>query len=330
MEHYARMATAADLLLDPARPGFPLEPLPAQVTVVPPTDQSSARAWFAVEETTLQAAIVMATRGGIDRQAWQLASAMTTYLDWIGRWHDLVTIQLAVLPALDRLRDLPAKANAQRDIGRTYAQLGRYPEAATHLGLALGLYRDLSDPGGQGRCHHSLGWMHQAQGDYQAALAHSEKALALFLDAGDILWQARELDATGWLYLRLGEPAAALERCERALPLLRDLQDRHGEAGTMDTLGLAHHQCGDDDEAIEYLNRALLIYTDLGDRYSQANVGLDLGDCHAARGRNAAALRCWQAALEDLRTLDQAGTESLRTRLVQRCQTAEQVEQRPA
>jgi len=325
MEHYARTATAAVLLLDPARPGLPADSPPPDVTVVPPTNQPSALAWFAAEDANLQAAIA-AARDGTDRQAWQLASAMTTYLDWIGHWHDLVKTQLAILPALDRLRDLPAAANAQRDIGRTYAQLGRYAEAATHLGVAMESYRALADPVGQGRCLHSLGWMHQAQGDYGAALAHSEQALGLFRAAGNLLWQARELDATGWLHLQLGEPEAALDRCRRALPLLRDLGDRHGEAGTLDTLGLAHHRRGDDEEAIGCLDRALRIYTELGDRYSQASVGLNLGDCHAARGRAATASRCWRAALDSLRTLDQAGTESLRTQLTDRCRSAELIE----
>ena len=325
MEHYARTATEAVRLLDPARPSEPADPLPAEVTVLPPADQPAALAWFTAEDANLRAAIA-ATHGGTDRQAWQLASAMTTYLDWIGHWHDLVSTQLAILPALDRLGDRPATANAHRDIGRTYAQLGRYPEAATHLGRALESYRDLADPVGQGRCHHSLGWMHQAQGDYRAALDHSERALELFRAAGNRLWQARELDATGWLYLQLGEPAAALDRCTRAIPLLRELGDRHGEAGTLDTLGLAHHRRGEDEEAIGHLDRALRIYHELGDRYSQAQVGLNLGDCHAACGRAELAAQCWRAALDSLRTLDQAGTEHLRNQLTERCRQAQLVE----
>ncbi|WP_034217483.1 AfsR/SARP family transcriptional regulator [Actinoplanes subtropicus] len=318
MEHYAGTATAAVRLLDPGRPSPPADPPSAGVTVLPPADQPAALAWFAAEDANLQAAIA-ATHPGTDRQASQLASAMTTYLDWIGHWHDLVNTQLAILPALDRLADRPATANAHRDIGRTYAQLGRYAEAATHLGRALESYRDLADPVGQGRCHHSLGWMHQAQGDYRTALGHSELALELFRTAGNRLWQARELDAIGWLSLQLGEPDAALDGCGQALPLLRELGDRHGEAGTLDTLGLAHHRRGEHEEAIGHLDRALQIYHELGDRYSQAQVGLNLGDCHAACGRAELASRCWHAALESLRTLDQAGTENLRGRLAERC-----------
>ncbi|HKT00466.1 MAG TPA: tetratricopeptide repeat protein, partial [Rugosimonospora sp.] len=298
-------------------------PTPPDVTVVPPADPPAARAWFAAEDATLQAAVAIATSGDTDRQAWQLAWAMTTYLDWIGHWQDLIRTQLAIMPALDRLRDLPAKANAHRDIGRTYAQLGRYGDAATHLHSALELYCTLADPTGQGRTYHSLGWMHQAQGDYRAALAHAEQALALFQEAGNTLWQARELDATGWLYVKLGEPAPALERCRRALPLLRDLQDRHGEAGTLDTMGIAHHQLGEDDQAIRYLHQALQIYTELGDGYSQATVRLNIGDCHAAQGRREAALSCWRRGLDDLRTLDQAGTERLRAQLSDRCRAVD-------
>jgi DNA-binding SARP family transcriptional activator len=339
LEHYARTATAAVTLLDAGRSAAAADPAPPGVTVQLPTDPGAARAWFAAEDGALQAAIHAAVDpvpetgtgidGGTDRKAWQLASAMTTYLDWAGQWHDLLTTQLAVLPALERLQEFPALADAHREIGRTCAQLGRIDEAATYLGRAVELYRDLDDPAGQGRAHHSIGWMHQAQGDYRRSLDHAEQALALFRDAGDRLWEARELNATGWLHLQLHEPAPALDRCRRALVLLRRLQDRHGEASTLDTMGLAQHQMSDDHRAVEYYLQALEIYTELGDAYSRALVRLNLGDSLAALGRNHNALESWRQALAGLRSLDEAGTSQLRLRLTDRCSQLEVIADRP-
>jgi DNA-binding SARP family transcriptional activator/tetratricopeptide (TPR) repeat protein len=318
VEHYAATATAAVRTLDADHPAEPLG-LPADgVTVEQLPDPASAQAWFEDENSTLTAVVLASTSDASDQQAGRLARAMTTHLDRSGRWHDLMEIQLAVLPVLTRLADVSAQAGAHRDIGRALAQLGRYHDATGHLDRAMDLYAALSDPLGQGRVHHSLGWLHQARGDHRTALKHAERALTLFREAGDRLWQARELNATAWLYVRLQEPATALTRCRRALTVLRAMGDRHGEAGTLDTMASAHHALGADDRAVVGYEAALAIFEQLDDRYSQAAVRLHLGDSFTALGDRERAVRAWRTALSRLDSLDRAGTETLRLEIADR------------
>jgi DNA-binding SARP family transcriptional activator/tetratricopeptide (TPR) repeat protein len=315
LDHHLHTAHAAALLIDPARrPVDPPEPQ-AGVTVPRLGEPGRALAWFAANHQVLLAAVRLAAAEGFDAHAWRLAWSMTTYFDWQGHYGDLIATQTAALDALLRLDELPGRAHVHRDLGRTYARLGRYPQAQAHLAEALELYGRLGDQVGQGRVHHSLGWMLQIQDRHREALTHGEQAVALFAAAGDVLWQARALGATGWLHAHLGAHAHSLQLCRQALTLMQQVGDRHGEAGNWDSIGFAHHHLGELDEAARCYRQALGLLDELGDRTSYAEVLIHLGDTDHAAGDHAAALAAWRSALALLEELGHPAAADARARL---------------
>ncbi|MER7275894.1 BTAD domain-containing putative transcriptional regulator [Dactylosporangium sp. NPDC000244] len=314
LEHYVGTAQAAAQQLDPARDPQPRAARhPAIAVPAPPREQ--AQAWFADEHRALLAAVHRAAELGLDEHTWRLAAALTTFLDWHGRWPELVAIQEAALRALRRLGDRPGQGAASCELGQMYARIGRFDEAHQYLWTALCLFEQLDDAPGLARAHYHLGWLQHAQRRYRDALNHSEQALALFERLGDKLWRARALNATGWIMGQLGEYERALRRCRDALVENREVGDRHGEAGTWDAVGYAHHRLGDPRQAVACYGHALRAYRELGDRSGQACVLCHLGDAYADLGDAAAAADNWRRSAEILDAFDPGHAAVVRAKL---------------
>jgi tetratricopeptide (TPR) repeat protein len=315
LDHYLHTAHAAAMLHDTARPPIAL-PTPAPgVTVTRHADREAATAWFAAEHPALTTAIGTASAHGFDSRVWTLAWTLITYLDWRGQWYDLIATQTAAVDALQRLGDRSGCANAHRDIGRTYCQLGRYADGWTHLHRALELYASVGDPAGEGRTHMSLGWMQQAQGHHGEALAHTERALELFRAAGDPIWLARSLNATGWQHAKLGRHRQARDHLRQALGISETLQDRHNQASTLDSLGYVHQQLGERHEVERCFQQALRLFREIGDHHAEAEVLTHLGDARAAVGDHESAHEVWERSLDLLQRLDHPSVAEVRRRL---------------
>ena len=106
--------------------------------------------------TTLFAAITLAAETGCDAFAWQLPSAMGTFLDRRGRWHEWVTADRTALKAATRLSDKTGQAHATFLLGLARIRLADYGQAHPDLAESLELYRQLGDLSRQARVHQSL------------------------------------------------------------------------------------------------------------------------------------------------------------------------------
>ncbi|GAA3215559.1 AfsR/SARP family transcriptional regulator [Dactylosporangium siamense] len=314
-DHYLHAAHGAVLRLDSGRAPADLTRPAAGVTVERVRDGDAAMAWFTAEDAVLLAAVRSGADEGLDDHVWKLAWTLTTYLEWLGRWDDLIDTQAVALRALLRVGDLAGRAHVHRDLGRTLARVGRFEDAAGHLDRALELYRGLGDAVGQARTHHNIGWMLQAQQRHADALTHSEQALHLFETAGDILWQARTSNAAGWLHAQLGNHRRTLDLCGRALQLLQQLGDRHGEAGTWDSLAVAHDHLGDHAQATRCYEKAIALFEQLGDRPTAADILVNAGDRHHTAGDDTAAGDSWRRALRHFEALGDARSGEVRRKL---------------
>ncbi|GAB3836950.1 hypothetical protein GCM10027610_038120 [Dactylosporangium cerinum] len=314
-DHYLHAAHGAVLRLDSGRAPAGLTRPVAGVTVERVRDGDAAMAWFTAEDAVLLAAVRGGADEGLDDHVWKLAWTLTTYLEWLGRWDDLIDTQSVALQALLRAGDLAGRAHVHRDLGRTLARVGRFDDAAGHLDRALELYRALGDTVGQARTHHNIGWMLQAQQRHGDALTHSEQALHLFETAGDVLWQARTSNAAGWLHAQLGNHRRTLDLCGRALQLLQQLGDRHGEAGTWDSLAVAHDHLGDHAQATRCYEKAIALFEQLGDRPTAADILVNAGDRHHAAGDRTAAGDSWRRALRHFEALGDDRSGEVRRKL---------------
>jgi DNA-binding SARP family transcriptional activator/tetratricopeptide (TPR) repeat protein len=298
VSHYLHTAHRGSMVLDPQRD--PLTPaLPPQgATAEQLTDFDEAMGWFEAEHKNLLAVLTLAAQAGLDAHAWQLAWAMTVFLDWRGHWDDWAAAQRIAIQAADRLGDTAGRVASYRLAASACRNLGNYDEAYSLLGTALDLSRELGDPIIEARIRQHLAVICDYQERPADSLQHCGQALLLFQAAGHRAGQAQTLNNLGWAHTLLGDPQRGRTLCLRALAMCRRVGDRAGEASTWDSLGYAEHQLGRYDKAATCYNRALGLYGELGYRFRAADTLTHLGDTHRTAGDAQGARQAWLQALE--------------------------------
>jgi tetratricopeptide (TPR) repeat protein len=314
LDYWVHAAYAADRLLDPHREQIALEPPRPGVARHAPADPEQALAWLTDEHHLLLWAVEAASAAGFDTHTWQLAWAMTTFLERRGHWHDLAVVQSAALRAGERLDDPRVRAHAHRRLGHFRIWLG-HDDAETHLRQALDLYRGLGDQSGQARVQLNLALVCERRGQYRAALGHAERAAELFRDAGARSGQADAYNAIGWYHAHIGNPREALAHCEEGLRLYQAVGDDKGESHAWDSLGYIYCLRGLRQEAIRCYRRALDLRRKVGYRYFEARVLDRLGDVQRDVGEVDSARVAWQEALAILESFGHPDAGQVREKL---------------
>jgi len=317
LDHYVRTAHAAAVLLIPERDPI-LVPLDERADSSPEAlaDHDAAMSWFAGERAVLIALALSVAEWSFDKQTWQLAWAMDTFLYRQGPWHDLVTVWHAALSAGRQRDDVAAQAYAHRRLARAYTLLDCPDDADRNYQHALDLYSGAGDRAGQAHTHHDLAILFERQGRMPDALMHAELALE-FTEPANMLARASYLNTAGFYRAQLGDFAGALRDCRQALTIHQQSKDFDGEASVWDSLGYIHHGLREYDEAIDCFTRALDLYRESGDRYWIADTLTHLGDTYQACGQSPAATKAWQEALELLVELGHSHAADVRLRLTQ-------------
>jgi DNA-binding SARP family transcriptional activator len=316
LDHYLHTAhSAALLLLHPTRkpvtlaapqPGAEPEPIGAA---------GQALAWLEAEDRVLMAATALALEAGFDTHAWQLAWAISRFLDTRGRWHDWAAIERIALAATQRLGDREAQAYAHQRFGFVSGRLGRYEDAHAHLGLALGIHTDRGDHSGQAYVHNALAITLNYQGRHGEALVEAQQSLTSYTAAGDRPGRALALNSVGWFHAVLGDHRQALSYCGQSFDLFRDLGYAEGMASSLDSLGYAHQQLGQYAEATACYQQALDLQREVGGRWGVAETLGHLGDTRCAAGNPAEARAAWQEALAILDDLHHPDADQIRAKL---------------
>jgi DNA-binding SARP family transcriptional activator len=299
LDHYLGTAYRADELLRPSRDDvITLVPPSPLVTLADLHDHREALAWFATEYHVLLAALRQAANDGFDVHTWQLAWALSSFVERSGHWHEAAAFQQIALEAASHLGDPYAQAKSHGCLAYTSARLRRYDDAHGHLARALRLYQNLGDqPGGEAHAHRSLAWVFDQQGNYQEALAHAQQAFELFRAAGHRTGLARALNAVGWAHIQLGGHKIGLMHCQQALDLQREIDDQVGLAETLNSIASACQHLSRHHEAVAHYQQALHLYRDLGARHGEADTLSCLGDAYLADGHPSGARKAWHHAL---------------------------------
>jgi DNA-binding SARP family transcriptional activator/tetratricopeptide (TPR) repeat protein len=316
LDHYLCSAYRADQLLHPTRDDtITLTLADPLVTPEEPADHQQALTWFDTEYPVLLAALRQAASEGFDVHTWQLAWALTSFVDRRGQWHDAVASQGVALEAADRLGDVYAQAITHSCLARANIRLRRYEDGHAHQVRALELFTELGNLVGQAHSHRIIAWVLDQQGSYRDALLHSQQAFELFRTAGHRTGQARTLNAVGWFHIQLGENEEGLMHCQRALDLQRETGDQVGLAETLDSIASACHHLGRYQEAVAHYQQAADLRHELGFRHIEASMLGRLGDVHRANSQPAAAAAAWQRALAILDELGLPEAMQLREKL---------------
>jgi DNA-binding SARP family transcriptional activator/Flp pilus assembly protein TadD len=318
LDHYLHTAYAAALLLDPTRKPFEIpldEPHPG-AELDPPTDHDQAYAWLVAEQDGLVAAVGWAVATGLDTHAWQLAWAVSVFLDRQGRWHDRLAVHTAGRGAALRLRERSGQAHMHLGLANTYARMGRFEEARADLGRALDLFTEAGDDAGQANVHLlNLAFAVRSLGDRYQALDHTRAALDLYTAAANLAARARIQHESGRHRALERDYQRAYQYCEQALDLLQDAEGRYGEAEAWHSLGYIHQHCGDHRQAVTCYQRSLILLDRVEDRPRSAEVLVRIGDAHFAGGDEHAAGRSWNQALAILADTSHPDTNLVRDRL---------------
>jgi DNA-binding SARP family transcriptional activator/Tfp pilus assembly protein PilF len=324
LDHYLHTAEAAALRINPIRDPITTAPPEPGVTCEHAADYQQALAWFTAERPVLLATIALAP-AGFDAHTWQLASALTTFLDRRGYWQDQKAAQTTALAAARRQGDRTGQATAHRGLGLAYAAVERFDDARTHYLLAMDLFTELGNDTGQAHTHMSLAWVSAAQCRHAEALKHSRASLGLYQAAGRRAGQASALNNIGWHLAELRNYDEALVYCQQALTILNDLDDFNSRAHTCDSLGYINHHLGRHREAIVCYQRALDLFRATGDPYGEATCLGYLGDSYDALGEADAARQAWTHALHIFNQLDHPDADQVRAKLLSRTtQTSQQ------
>jgi tetratricopeptide (TPR) repeat protein len=297
LDHYLHTAHAASMLLFPHRDPIVLRQSDPAAVQVEFGDADEAMAWFTTEHAVLVSAVRCAVDAELDTHAWQLAWALSPFLDMQGHLHDWAATHEIGLAAASRRRDRVGQALMHMSLGCAHIRWARFDLSQEHLTQALDLYRELDDSLGQARTHGNLAWVAQSQGDLRHALRHAEQALALFLTVGHRAGQAQALNGVGWFRAQVGDYRQALGYCQRAVELLQELGHRGEEARAWDSLGYAHHRLGEYPQAIRCYHRAIDLARETGDRWSEADDLHGLGDVQRDAGNPVAARAAWRRAV---------------------------------
>ncbi|MGW3647217.1 BTAD domain-containing putative transcriptional regulator [Streptomyces sp. NPDC000878] len=318
LDHYLHTAHTADALLTPRPHPTPLPPAQPGSAPAELSDHSQAQAWFTAEQAVLLAAVQQAPASGFDAHTWQLASALTTYLDRHGYWRALTAVHTAALDAALRRGDRTGQADAHRGLGLAQDRLDRPDDARAHYLYALELFDEVGSHTGQARIHQHLSRMSEAQGRRRQALGHAHSSLAHHRAAGDRAGQSAALNHIGWILAQLGDHQQALAHCREALGLAQETADLNGQAHIWDSLGYIHHRLEAHEKAADCYRRAVDLFHRTGDRHSEAAGLLCLGDIQHATARPHAADSAWTQALAITADLGLPDTDPLRVGLLGR------------
>ena len=315
LDHYLHTANSAALQLHPTRRPVTLAPPQPGAEPEPIGDPGQALAWFGAERRVLMAAAGRALEAGFDTQAWQIAWAMSRFLDMLGRWHDWVVTEQVALAAAQRLGDPAAQASAHQRFGFASARLGGYEDAYAHLELALSIHTERGDHAGQAYVRNALAITLNYQGRFGEALGQAQQALKSYTAIGDRSGQALALNSVGWFHTILGDHRQALSYCLQALDLFRELGHREGVASALDSLGYAHQQLGNHAAATGCYERAIDLHREIGSRLSLAEALGHLGDARHATGNPEEARTAWEESLAILDELHQPEADQIRAKL---------------
>jgi tetratricopeptide (TPR) repeat protein/transcriptional regulator with XRE-family HTH domain len=315
LDHYLHTAARAALLLNPSQEPVVLAPELPGAVAGQPSDYTQALAWFEAEHQVLVAAVTRAAGSGFDTHAWQLAWAMTTFLQTRGHWQEWAATQRIALDAATRLGDSSAQAVSGRLLANACTDLGDHDQARGHFASSLTLYQRLGDRLGEAKIQHSLGFAAERQGRYADALGHAEQALRLYQAIGGKTFEAEALNNVGWCHGLLGDYRQARAFCRQALTLSAEIGDRRTEGNAWDSLGYAEHHMGSLVEAANCYQHALSIFRESGDRLDEADTLTHLGDTRHAAGELAQAREAWAQALAILQDLQHPDAGQVRAKL---------------
>ncbi len=181
-------------------------------------------------------------------------------------------------------------AEARRQQGWAWRQLGRRNAAMTALEEALRLFADAGDRGKVAQVLNPIAILRKWGGDFDGAEEIYRRALAIHRETGNRRWVAEILDNLALVIQEQGDLASAETMSSESLAVARDLGDREKEAEFLGNLAWILFESGDLAQAEKLNRQALEIFETIGHRVGAGWRYLDLGFVCFEQGKLAEAV----------------------------------------
>jgi tetratricopeptide (TPR) repeat protein len=295
--YYLDTADRADRCLVPVPQPQDRE-LPAGCRPLEFSDRDQALRWFDAEYDNLLAALRLAATKGHHLVATELPVMMGGYFALrgsIGDW--IAALQLSVDSATV-LGDTARIGGALNRLGMALTEGGRHQDAAEALTRAVELGKTLEDGRLWMTARTNLAVVQERLGNLEEAARLLHEVLPDQRRVGNRVSEGVSLENLGKVHLRMADYELAIDYCEQAIAIFRET-DRDGElANALNIIGQAHRESGRLTEAEHSHRQALAVNRALGTRRAEGHSLCQLGLTLRAKGEEAPATACLQAALE--------------------------------
>ncbi|MEH0819246.1 MULTISPECIES: AfsR/SARP family transcriptional regulator [unclassified Micromonospora] len=256
------------------------------------------RSWFATEHDSLVRAVEVAAERGLDQQACDLASLLSTFpYATASRFESWTRTHDVALAAARRNGNRHGEAVLLSGFGQLRCAQDRYAESAQYLTQALEAFREGGHRHEEALTLTALGATCREQCRFAEALYFLGCAEPIARDLGDdaVLADVRRL--AGAVRLEQGDLAAARTDLEMALRVYEGLADRRGVALTWRMLSL-HHRARDElREALALAVRARDTFRELDESLLEAYGDRAVGKALVRLGRSTEAAGLLQRSL---------------------------------
>jgi DNA-binding SARP family transcriptional activator len=246
--------------------------------------REDATAWLEAEWRNILQAARHAGQFDWKRKCADLTHLLAEFLEVKACWDDAISAHSLALKAARDLADPARIALASLDLSAVYQQLGRHDASRPPAEEAAGIYRSLSDRGGEAKAVDRIGMAHQRVARSREALAYFHEAQTLYEEAGDRLGVAGALGHAGIACWHLGRGSEALDHLKKAVELYRAAGDRRGEAKALNNLGRVHLYCGYHRDALKAYGQSLQIFKEIGGKQNQAILHHNIGSVYHYKG----------------------------------------------
>jgi tetratricopeptide (TPR) repeat protein len=169
---------------------------------------------------------------------------------------ELATDNLAVLPVEWLYEYLGASAPAsvydRHWLVMSFAQLGRFAEAAEYEAQAIRLAVPTEHAFTIGQAHRAAGTLHLLKGDWTKALSLFEQGIAVAREGNVVIQLPYAVASSAWALAQLGETTEALDRLRKG----EQLVDRYAAREIVSNLSWAYHALGRTCLLLSQLNEA--------------------------------------------------------------------------
>lgn len=188
-------------------------------------------------------------------------------------------------------------ADAYLNLGTTYRELNRFPEAAAHLKLLLEISEKTNNRQGKGDAYDNLGHLYLAQGDTAKALKNHQLSLEIRKQIGDDYGVGNSNDNIAHIYVLRTDFLNAVRYFEAALHVFEKIGDESRIALGAANVANQYYFIGNYHTALKHLYKALEFYKRTKNPDGEIWTCNLIGNIYSDAGNHDSALKNYRKAL---------------------------------